>query len=123
MDSLLLSCRALASPTTCRFIPALSGLPVNRPQSESLATALFPDSSFRVSDHGQDEVVNFRELLSPPVPRSFMDTFGMKPDARFSFHNQRGPASHCVLMRLHSRNFWLSNCPFYIVNLILRGRL
>src|SRR5216684_9300271 len=25
-----LSCRALASPTTCRFIPALSGLPVNR---------------------------------------------------------------------------------------------
>src|SRR5258707_12206982 len=25
-----LSCRALASPTTCRFIPALSGLPVTR---------------------------------------------------------------------------------------------
>ena len=31
MDSLiLLSCRALSSPTTCRFIPALSGLPTNR---------------------------------------------------------------------------------------------
>jgi hypothetical protein len=29
MDSLLLSCRALSSPTTCRFIPALSGLPTN----------------------------------------------------------------------------------------------
>jgi hypothetical protein len=28
-----LSCRALASPTTCRFIPALSGLPVIRQQS------------------------------------------------------------------------------------------
>src|SRR6266852_1422756 len=27
-----LSCKALASPTTCRFIPALSGLPVNRTQ-------------------------------------------------------------------------------------------
>src|SRR5260370_17076399 len=26
-----LSCRALASPTTCRFIPALSVLPVIRP--------------------------------------------------------------------------------------------
>ena len=26
----LLSCRALSSPTTCRFIPALSGLPVTR---------------------------------------------------------------------------------------------
>src|SRR5438552_14280084 len=26
----LLSCRALSSPTTCRFIPALSGLPVIR---------------------------------------------------------------------------------------------
>src|ERR1017187_8429717 len=25
-----LSCRALSSPTTCRFIPALSGLPTNR---------------------------------------------------------------------------------------------
>src|SRR5207253_7861711 len=25
-----LSCRALASPTTCRFIPALSGLPVGK---------------------------------------------------------------------------------------------
>src|SRR5499425_2172618 len=30
MDSLLLSCRALSSPTTCRFIPALSGLPTIR---------------------------------------------------------------------------------------------
>src|ERR1035437_9850348 len=28
-----LSCRALASPTTCRFSPAHSGLPVNRPES------------------------------------------------------------------------------------------
>src|SRR6516164_3890028 len=27
----LLSCRALSSPTTCRFIPALSGLPTIRP--------------------------------------------------------------------------------------------
>ncbi|MDQ1406662.1 MAG: hypothetical protein QOG55_2291, partial [Acidobacteriaceae bacterium] len=26
----LLSCRALSSPTTCRFIPALSGLPTNQ---------------------------------------------------------------------------------------------
>src|SRR5215469_216681 len=33
MDSLLLSCRALASPTTCRFIPALSESPVNRNES------------------------------------------------------------------------------------------
>jgi hypothetical protein len=32
MDSLLLSCRALSSPTTCRFSPALSGLPVIRPK-------------------------------------------------------------------------------------------
>ena len=30
MDSLLLSCRALSSPTTCRFIPALSVWPVIR---------------------------------------------------------------------------------------------
>src|SRR5216683_1606677 len=30
-----LSCRALASPTTCRFIPALSGLPVIGPQSQA----------------------------------------------------------------------------------------
>src|SRR3989442_5405206 len=28
-----LSCRALASPTTCRFIPALSGLPVTQEES------------------------------------------------------------------------------------------
>src|ERR1700737_1540780 len=28
-----LSCRALASPTTCRFIPAHSGLPVTHPES------------------------------------------------------------------------------------------
>jgi hypothetical protein len=35
-----LSCRALASPTTCRFIPALSGLPVIRGQS------ICPDSRF-----------------------------------------------------------------------------
>src|SRR5215469_18272085 len=28
-----LSCRALASPTTCRFIPALSEQPVTRPES------------------------------------------------------------------------------------------
>src|ERR1700730_16475960 len=31
-----LSCRALASPTTCRFIPALSGFPVTREQAGSL---------------------------------------------------------------------------------------
>jgi hypothetical protein len=30
-----LSCRALASPTTCRFIPALSGLPVTHQQSQN----------------------------------------------------------------------------------------
>src|ERR1035437_9552512 len=30
-----LSCRALASPTTCRFIPAHSGLPVTRPELEN----------------------------------------------------------------------------------------
>src|SRR5271156_1228776 len=30
-----LSCRALASPTTCRFIPALSGLPVNHQQGHN----------------------------------------------------------------------------------------
>jgi hypothetical protein len=28
-----LSCRALASPTTCRFIPAHSALPVIRPEA------------------------------------------------------------------------------------------
>src|SRR3984893_62104 len=31
-----LSCRALASPTTCRFIPAFSGFPVTREQAGSL---------------------------------------------------------------------------------------
>src|SRR6267378_7000636 len=31
-----LSCRALASPTTCRFIPALSCLPVTREQSRTI---------------------------------------------------------------------------------------
>ena len=35
MDSLLLSCRALSSPTTCRFIPALSGLPTVRELSRA----------------------------------------------------------------------------------------
>src|SRR5215468_3277574 len=30
----LLSCRALSSPTTCRFIPALSGLPVIQEESQ-----------------------------------------------------------------------------------------
>ena len=34
-----LSCRALASPTTCRFIPALSGLPVTRPLSSDVHRA------------------------------------------------------------------------------------
>jgi hypothetical protein len=31
-----LSCRALASPTTCRFIPALSGLPTTRDLSKEM---------------------------------------------------------------------------------------
>src|SRR6266852_5500490 len=35
-----LSCRAPASPTTCRFIPPLSGLPVNRPQSAASTSEL-----------------------------------------------------------------------------------
>src|SRR6266852_5514675 len=39
-----LSCRAPASPTTCRFIPALSELPVNREQSRSLPTSRFISS-------------------------------------------------------------------------------
>src|SRR5712692_2950431 len=36
--AVLLSCRALSSPTTCRFIPAHSGLPTNR----KLSAPLFP---------------------------------------------------------------------------------
>ena len=36
MESLLLSCRALSSPTTCRFIPALSELPTNVPRSATV---------------------------------------------------------------------------------------
>src|SRR5712692_1564275 len=40
MDSLLLSCRALSSPTTCRFIPALSENPVSRDLSENRLTLL-----------------------------------------------------------------------------------
>src|ERR1700676_2884736 len=35
-----LSCRALAAPTTCRFIPALSGAPVIRPQSDKVQPSL-----------------------------------------------------------------------------------
>src|SRR2546427_1808927 len=35
-----LSCRALVSPTTCRFIPALSVLPVIRPESVPSARSL-----------------------------------------------------------------------------------
>src|ERR1022692_2575853 len=35
-----LSCRALASPTTCRFSPAHSGLPVTRPESGQRDTFL-----------------------------------------------------------------------------------
>ena len=33
MDSLLLSCRALSSPTTCRFIPALSVYAASLPET------------------------------------------------------------------------------------------
>ena len=32
MEQLLLSCRALSSPTLCRFIPALSQRPINSPE-------------------------------------------------------------------------------------------
>ena len=35
--AVLLSCRALSSPTTCRFSPAHSGLPVIQPQSGNCA--------------------------------------------------------------------------------------
>jgi hypothetical protein len=35
--AVLLSCRALSSPTTCRFIPAHSGLPVIRPESSHVS--------------------------------------------------------------------------------------
>ncbi len=41
MDSLLLSCRALSSPTTCRFIPALSGWPTIHPERHNAALAIF----------------------------------------------------------------------------------
>ena len=37
MDSLSLSCRALSFPTTCRFIPAHSGLPVTSIRVNSVA--------------------------------------------------------------------------------------
>src|SRR6266581_2841497 len=40
--AVFLSCRALSSPTTCRFIPALSGLPVTRAQSPRCQMATSP---------------------------------------------------------------------------------
>src|SRR5215469_2463659 len=43
-----LSCRALASPTTCRFIPALSGLPVIRPELADEASSTMRVSGMRV---------------------------------------------------------------------------
>src|SRR5260370_12125505 len=50
----LLSRRALSSPTTCRFIPALSGLPVIRPQSSRRATG-FPTSHNGISGVSCDD--------------------------------------------------------------------
>ena len=40
--AVLLSCRALASPTTCRFIPAHSGLPTSRHNINGVASATRP---------------------------------------------------------------------------------
>jgi hypothetical protein len=53
-----LSCRALASPTTCRFNPAHSGLPVTRPQSQSIRETL--------RKAGSENVFDFRNLFQEP---------------------------------------------------------
>src|ERR1017187_111766 len=45
-----LSCRALASPTTCRFIPALSGLPVIRSSGFDGIRKHQPTSQYQCTD-------------------------------------------------------------------------
>jgi len=42
--AVLLSCRALSSPTTCRFIPAHSGLPTHRSEGRRTLPALDIDN-------------------------------------------------------------------------------
>src|SRR5258708_36426835 len=44
-----LSCRALSSPTTCRFIPALSVLPTKRPECELGLGCMYSSPSARSS--------------------------------------------------------------------------
>ncbi len=73
MDSLLLSCRALSSPTTCRFIPAHSGLPTLRELSHGGRIEVRSPSPFTggtLQDH-----------VSSVVPRDYNDAqYG--PDGR-----------------------------------------
>jgi hypothetical protein len=68
MDSLLIFRRHLASPTTYRFIPALSGLPVTRAYLRKYrqSAMLSPDSHFmlkpcRSNQHGFNSPAAFNK--------------------------------------------------------------
>src|SRR5713101_5194323 len=78
-----LSCRALASPTTCRFNPAHSGFPVTRPRS----AAALQNSHFRNGVAGSDASQNWS--YSGPVTHVFTKCENKMP-ASFRSSDERG---------------------------------
>src|ERR1700730_7959585 len=74
-----LSCRALASPTTCRFIPALSGLPVIRPQSAVSSKQSFLPPATALLRH--------RENIQFSAIRHWLHEPAGKPCRQFGFNS------------------------------------
>src|ERR1017187_1933378 len=83
MESLLLSCRALSSPTTCRFIPAHSVPPCCRRTCRRVGQALSPANRFfhRSSGSGSCRCIP-RAPSETPVP-------AQRPALAFREENRR----------------------------------